>query len=331
MSELVFQHSGTSTPIGVIATTRKLSFLLSVVMTLGIASGCSRLPLVMCQTTAHQQRKLNEARELMDKSKLEKAEGVVKDVLRQSPSNIEGRKFLVALYLEQGRFDDAIQQMRTVLQLNPQDTEVLTELATLLIERQRYGEAEGVIELALADDAGNASLLMMQGELRERRGADREAMSSYYRILATQPEDPIANLRIAEILVRQGRVAHAIPLLRQLIQNPETNETVAHSAQTLLSGAYATCQRWEEASEVLADLVQSGEDSPDMLYKLSYAQFRAGETAAGKKTLGELLTRNPNDQRGLELADQFAPQLFFNAPSVPGSPRVAVVPVGHQR
>lgn len=292
------------------------------------AVGCSGFAPMIGHTTARQQRKLDEARDLMQEEKYLKAEVIARDVLRQAPTNIDGRKLLVTLYLEQGRIDDAIHEMRRILQLNPEETETLTELAMLLIERQRYPEAELVIDQALMVDSHNISLLRMQGELRERRGADRDALASYYRILGIYPDDENVAFKIASIEIRHQKPEQAIPLLRQIISNPSTSTEAFGNAQRMLADAYGERLRWGEAVHALTELSEREELSGELLYKLSYAQFRAGETLAGKQTLSVILTQTPQDPRAVALADQFAPQLLTSN----GLPnRTAIIPAGHAR
>lgn len=296
---------------------------------LAMAGGCSRFSPMMCHTTARQQRKLDEARDLLQEEKWEKAEGIISDVIRQSPTNIDGRKLLVTMYLEQGRLDEAIAEMHRVLQLDPRETEVLTELAMLLMERQRYAEAESVIDQALTYEPHHPPLLMMQAELRERRGADRDALASYYRVLASNPEDPQANLRIACIEMRRGKHEQAIPILRQIAQNQNISPEIADTAQEHLATAYAERQRWTDACRVLSDLTAGRACPHELLYKLAYAQFRSGQTNEGKKSLEKFLAQAPHDPRGAELANQFAPQLLTGAS--PTTARVAIIPAGHYR
>lgn len=304
----------------------RLSEAVLIVVCLSIGAGCSGFAPMIGHTTARQQRKLDEARDLMQEEKYEKAEVIARDLLRQAPNNIDGRKFLVAVYLEEGRIDDAIHEMRRILQLNPEETETLTELAMLLIERRRYSEAESVIDQALSVESNNIPLLRMQGELRERRGADRDALSSYYRILSSYPDDEASMLRIASIEMRRNKPEQAIPLLRQITTNTSASAESQKEAQKLLADACGERQRWGEVVAALTELSQQEKLSSDLMYKLAYSQFRAGETHAAKNTLARFLAESPKDPRGVALADQFAPQLLdpLQQPT-----RVAIIPVGH--
>lgn len=293
-------------------------------------------------TTARQQRKLDEARDLMSENKYQKAEGITLEVLRYAPSNIDGRKLLVTMYLEQGRIDQAIQEMRRILQLNPEETETLTELAMLLIERHRYPDAETVIDQALLVDPDNLQLLLLQGEVRERRGADRDALATYYRILGNDPENPQAILRLASIEMRRGRAEQAVPLLRQLAMSSEGSPEILREARLSLVDAYAKRERWDEAASLLGEIAGGEALSNDLQYKLAYVRFRAGLSNEARQSLAEFLARAPHDPRGLELAGQFAPSLLDPAASLRNNAsiernndsrvlRTTLLPVGHSR
>lgn len=278
-------------------------------------------------TTARQQRKLDEADDLMRAEKYRKAEVIARDVIRQSPKNVDARKLLVTLYMEQGEIEQAIQEIRRILQLNPQEKETLTELAMLLIERRKYAESETVIDQALSVAPKDVSLLRMQGELRERRGSDSEALSSYYRILSINPDDSETILKIAKIEVRHGREEMAIILLRKVVNTSYTSTDLQTEAKLHLTEAYESLGRWSDATLVLSELVRSSAATPDLRYRYAHALFRDGRAPEGKQALSEFLAQSPGDPRGEELAEKFSPSTTRSL----ATRAEAVLPAGHSR
>jgi Flp pilus assembly protein TadD len=131
------------------------------------------------------------------------------DAAHKGPSKVRPRMELGALYSAQGRFDDALRELQTVLRLQPSYPEAYNSLGVIL----------------------------------RRQGRLDEAMSSYLAALALRPDFAEARHNLALALVAQGRIEEATAELEEAVRaKPEYAE--AHNALGVL---YAQQGRIEDA------------------------------------------------------------------------------------
>src|SRR5262249_39992515 len=70
--------------------------------------------------------------------------------LARSGAPAEATNVIAFVQRRQGKFDDAIQNQREAVRLDPRSSDGLRELADSLMWTRRYAEADGVIERAMA-------------------------------------------------------------------------------------------------------------------------------------------------------------------------------------
>jgi protein O-GlcNAc transferase len=128
--------------------------------------------------------------------------------------------FLLALACqEKGDLDGAERLYRQALELTPGRVSVLNNLAAVLLQSRRYGEAEALCEQALKAAPGDPIAILNSGNCKLRLGRPEDALARYERALAIRPG-------YADALV--GRAAALLDLERPL-------EALAAS-ETVLAG-----------------------------------------------------------------------------------------------
>jgi len=253
-----------------------------------------------------------------------KAETLARDVLRRSPQNVDARRRLIQIYLKQGRVDEAIEQMRLTLELTPDDCQGYCDLAELMLQSQRTEEATRLIEMALRLEPAHLQLLLMKGTLLEASHDWSGAQEVYYRILEQDRENGEVLLRLARISLAQKQPEQALPLLRQLLALPDLNPEQHRAAEASLARAYSLANRWDQTAEVLSQQQgETGSPDPDLLYRLAYAHYRAGQWEKARSTLSELQKIAPNNESTVQLASH----LQGIQPTEPAGS--SVLPAGH--
>jgi len=111
------------------------------------------------------------------------------------------------LYMDAGRFTDAIRFYREALAIDPARPDVATDLGACLVSAGR--PAEGLLELdhALRRDPGHRLALYNRGIALVRLGRPREAADTWLELLKLHPDDPQAErlrARIAELRASPG-------------------------------------------------------------------------------------------------------------------------------
>jgi tetratricopeptide (TPR) repeat protein len=155
------------------------------------------------------------------------------------------------------RFDDAAQEFREILKLNPALAGAYANLGLLAYQRGHYGEASREFRSALERDRSLAGAEDMLG------------MS----------------------LAREGHTAEALPMLEKCFRRAGQEE-YRLEVGLLLFEIHSTAQRWHEAAEVIASLEAQYPNSADVLY----AAYRM-HADLGAKALASLVKAAPDSAR----------------------------------
>lgn len=149
----------------------------------------------------------------------------------------------------------AEQKLRAALKVKPNDPELVSGLAAILLKSGRNDEAGKL--LANAPEASRVQFRTAQAELTRQQAATLtqagrypEAEQKLREALTIAPESPWIRLDLARLYRRMGRDAEAESLLNAMV------EASADSAQAHLAQAYAftESQRWYEALMALEGL-----------------------------------------------------------------------------
>ena len=114
------------------------------------------------------------------------------------------------LHVSRGRSDEAIRLFRRVVDLEPENTLALNNLATLVGERpNRYAEALEYIDRAIAIAGRQATLLDTQGTIFLRAGDPEKAVSCLEEAVAGTATDSRYFLHLAAAYQKTDRLEDA--------------------------------------------------------------------------------------------------------------------------
>ena len=101
------------------------------------------------------------------------------------------RQTLVALLMEQRRYDEALRLLRQGLDINPGNTAFAMQSARILVERGDLDAALGVLQQHAPAAGGNAEYHAFVGALYQRVGRHKEAVDEYQAALRLSPHSGI--------------------------------------------------------------------------------------------------------------------------------------------
>lgn len=105
----------------------------------------------------------------------------------------------------------AMETLRTALRVVPDNADVLANLGALLVEGERFEEAEHLLKKALGIVPGHPGILCNLATLLDRTGKVEEAVALYYKALAADSQFREARSNLGNSLLRLGRAEEAIP------------------------------------------------------------------------------------------------------------------------
>jgi tetratricopeptide (TPR) repeat protein len=131
-------------------------------------------------------------------------------LLERDPDNPLRHDAVAALYVEDGRVDDAIRHYLRSLQLNPASASTHYNAGIALAARSRREEAAAHFEQAIRIDSDYAAAHNNLGAIHYLMGKNREALVHYERAAALRPDNVEAQTNLAALLSAGGRAAEAL-------------------------------------------------------------------------------------------------------------------------
>ena len=124
--------------------------------------------------------------------KIPEAEEELRAVLEHDPQNIQARYLLALIYSSQKDFDKAAGQYEAILQsfsqAQPQNKEIYAYLGQLYYSQKEYDKAIRQFETFLSLDPGNADVIFLLGSLYLERDDTGKAKEYFLRCTKVQPD-----------------------------------------------------------------------------------------------------------------------------------------------
>jgi len=196
---------------------------------------------------------------------------------------------LAEVLLGQGRLDEAEKQWRRLLSQEPSHARAHLGLARLAYQRGNLEESLTHVNLALHGVRTRKASHLLLAEIHQRRG-DRAAADQESHRAADLPDDEVwpdpfeeevkqlrtgrqVFLARADRLLRQGRVADAITLLQQTVQDyPDSG-----GGWLLLGRAYLSKNDLRAAEQALRTATRLASDSVEAPFYLGGVRFLLGD------------------------------------------------------
>jgi tetratricopeptide (TPR) repeat protein len=199
----------------------------------------------------------------------------------------------------------ARKQFGRVVELDPENAEGLYSLALLELETKQYKAGEKHLQqlLQLRPDEQNAYYYLGYSALEQ--GDDAAALGWYNKIEGGDYWSQ-AQLRVAEILVRQGSVDAMHDHMRQLRQK-NTEQSVTFY---LIEGQVLTDAGMQEAAfDLYGAALEDSPDNEELLYAHSLAAEKLGKLEIAERDMRRILKNDPDNTRtlnalGYTLADR---------------------------
>ena len=193
------------------------------------------------------------------------------------------------------RFDEAAQQYRIALRLDPKQKEPHFGLGQILAGQSQLSEARIELEEALSSQPRNGEYHSEYGRVLEHLGLKDQAGTEHSTALRLEPNSGRNHYEYAMFLFRDGKFDQAIPEFEAALKyNPNHPEAHYHLGRALyVKGDYEGAKRhYEETARLDPKApVHSG---------LGAVYFRLGQTSMAITQFKEALRLNPNDSEAAE-------------------------------
>jgi MSHA biogenesis protein MshN len=152
---------------------------------------------------------------LLNGGRVADAEDALRRALAEDNRHHAARQTLIALYLEQGRIEDALQHLREGLDANPAYVPFGVALARIHVDRRNYEEALKVLEPVRATAQGNPDFHALRGAVLQRLSRHNEAADAYRQALNSGAQTGTSWVGLGISLEAQGMRPEAAEAFRR--------------------------------------------------------------------------------------------------------------------
>lgn len=230
------------------------------------------------------------------RGRAEEAERLLRAAVERGSESAAAHAGLGEFLKSVGRRDEAAAAFRAAMAHPPYPVSVAEELADLLLDARRPGEALAVAEAHEA--RATSRLLQLKGLALKRIGRTDDALAAFERAAALGPDDPFAHHNLASVYSDLGRRDEAEASARRALDaGGEDGATYL-----VLGHAHAARQRFDEAEDAYREAVRR--KPLDYSAQESLAQLvwvRTADAGAALASLDETIAVHPADARLLKL------------------------------
>jgi tetratricopeptide (TPR) repeat protein len=200
-------------------------------------------------------------------------------------ANMEARKALTALALQQGDLDEVITQMDYML-MNSSDPEDSFRMVTAVLARHEDKQAAMAAVRKLVDSHPDSPYAWTSlSRLAIVAEQPDVALDAVNHALALQPGSPDIIILKAQVMVRQAQKAEATALLGDAVRlQPKNTDLIFAYGRMLLDG-----ENLEGAKQQFRKVVKIDPTHADALYSLALLELETGAFQSGEKHLVQLL------------------------------------------
>ena len=243
--------------------------------------------------------------EASHRGQLNEAEQFLRSATDACPLDQHARFHFAEILWQRGDQSEAIAEMEEAQRLSGGDCGMIVRLGEMYLEAGRTELALTQAERVIDAGVESASAWALRGDSYLWQDNVDAALSSYYRSLSHQPQQPRLQLTIADLQRRHGRPERALSTLQHLCEQYgagcEPTDLVYQEGLALKA-----LGRYESAAERFRTVASREPQRGEFLYDLAEAELFAGHPAAARAAVQQAITLEPQRQEFHVLAARCA-------------------------
>ena len=227
------------------------------------------------------------------------AEKLIRDELRQKPSDVSLMEQLATLYKEQGKYDEALSLYRTALDQNPNNTDILKKLGELYAERGQQDLAAEQWTKIVQDDPNQAYRYQQLGSIYTSHQMYDKAVEAYETAIDLNPKSAQLYNWLADVYKIQGQVNRAVNTYLRALEVVDIGYSGRDTLTQSMAEIYEGVQQERLLDQVIDRLqatLRTDSRNPSLVLSLAEVYFYRGNLDLSLKNFKRLRQLYPADR-----------------------------------
>jgi len=235
------------------------------------------------------------ARILMVQGKTDHALATMEKLVKAHPESIAHRSSYARLLALAKRYDRALKQFKIVLKKQPANNDIVYAIALLTLEQGKLKESEKSFKKLLSRKKRVFESYYYLGGIAEKRKQYKQAIR-WYKKVRHGKNRLTANIRVAQLMAKQGKIKQARTYLQSLDRRDKTRDVRLYAVEIdMLSNE----GKYDSAMQVANKALKKYIDDPDLLYARSLLAEKADNLVQAEMDLKKIIKSEPNNIHAL--------------------------------
>jgi Tfp pilus assembly protein PilF len=178
--------------------------------------------------------------------RLDRAESIYRQVLKQHPGNDNALHLLGVLLIHAGRRDEAIPLLEQAVAARPENPVYLGNLGSAYLTTDQFAEARATLEKAVRCDPAHADAHYHLGIVFERFAWLDVAVASYRRAIELRPKHAAARNNLGNVLFVQGKRVESLAQFEAVLADDPQSVHAHYNRALALLALGRLAEGWEE-------------------------------------------------------------------------------------
>jgi len=232
---------------------------------------------------------LEEAIYLVENGETEKGLKKINEIRNKCTDD---EKFLIAEnYFKWGLVKEAKEVVEDLLELYPNEGELLVFLSEIFIDLDEEEQAISILEQISEFDPVYVESLLLQADLYQMQGLVEVSEHKLLNAKGKMPNEILIDFALGEFYSSKGDYKKSIPYYQKLLNEEDIFAGVNINAR--LAESLSTIGEFEEAVPYYEKAIKNNEDS-NTLFGYGFTAYQAGLTRTAIKILSKLMENDPD-------------------------------------
>ena len=207
----------------------------------------------------------------------------------------EVHDYLSRAYLHLGKMDDALAELKTLIDAEPQNINLMLQAAGVAFMKEDYQQMTAFCEQALAIDADHALVHLFFAKAELGQGNLVQGIARLTKTITLNGELVEPRLLRAQTLMKMGDLGGASDDVEWLTQHTEGNEDVLllHARLTEAKGAH------DEALSIYTNVIDVNPFQVDAYRERGKIRYEQGDKQGAEEDMQKVLELNPEEMDGV--------------------------------